>query len=70
MHATYIITAIIPAVAVFLFLKAGAKMKNIRLVTDYEKIVTLTEANFQLQTKNKLILVDFWVSGFAPGIKA
>jgi thioredoxin 1 len=66
MQTSYIIAAIILASAVYLFLKARAKMKNIPLVTDHEKILTLTEANFQHQVKNKLILVDFWASWCAP----
>ena len=66
MQTTYIITGIIIAATVYLFLKARARMKNIPLVTDHEKILTLTETNFQHQTKNKLILVDFWASWCAP----
>ncbi len=66
MYTNYIITGIILAAIVYLFLKARARMKNIPLVTDHEKILTLTEANFQHQTKNKLILVDFWASWCAP----
>ncbi len=45
---------------------AKAKMKNIPLVADHEKILTLTDKNFQQQTKNKLVLVDFWASWCAP----
>jgi thioredoxin 1 len=66
MYTNYIITGIILAAIVYLFLKARAKMKNIPLATDHEKILTLTEANFQHQTKNKLILVDFWASWCVP----
>jgi thioredoxin 1 len=66
MYTNYIITGIVLAAIVYLFLKARARMKNIPLVTDHEKILTLTEANFQHQTKNKLILVDFWASWCAP----
>jgi len=66
MYTNYIITGIILAAIVYLFLKARARMKNLPLVTDHEKILTLTEANFQHQTKNKLILVDFWASWCAP----
>ncbi|MBK8881586.1 MAG: thioredoxin [Bacteroidales bacterium] len=41
-------------------------MKNIPTVSDSDKILTLTDKNFQHQTKNKLVLVDFWASWCAP----
>ena len=66
MYTNYIIAGIILAVVVYLFLKARARMKNIPMVTDHENILTLTEGNFQHQTKNKLVLVDFWASWCAP----
>jgi len=66
MQTTTIITIIIIASFVFLFFRARARMKNIPLVADHEKILTLTETNFQHQTKNKVILIDFWASWCAP----
>jgi thioredoxin 1 len=66
MQTTIIITGITIAIFVFLFLRARARMKNIPLVADHDKILTLTETNFQHQTKNKVILVDFWASWCAP----
>ncbi len=66
MQTTYIISAIIFSIIIYLFFRARATMKKIPLVTDHENILTLTEANFQHQTKNKLILVDFWASWCAP----
>jgi len=66
MYTNYIITGILLAAIVYLFLRARARMKNIPFVTDHEKILTLTDANFQHQTKNKLVLVDFWASWCAP----
>ena len=45
---------------------ARKRMKNIPTVVDNEKIMTLTDKNFQNQTKNKLVLVDFWASWCAP----
>jgi thioredoxin 1 len=45
---------------------ARAKMKSTPMVEDNEKILTLTDKNFQQLTKNKLVLVDFWASWCAP----
>jgi thioredoxin 1 len=66
MQTTLIITGIIILVLAGLFLFARAKMKNIPLVEDSSNILTLTDKNFQYQTKNKLVLVDFWASWCAP----
>lgn len=66
MQNTLIIIAIIISVIVTLYLLARNRMKNIPLVADNDKILTLTDKNFQHQTKNKLVLVDFWASWCAP----
>jgi thioredoxin 1 len=66
MQTTFIITGIIISVLAALFLFARYKMRNIPVVADSEKILTLTDKNFQHQTKNKLVLVDFWASWCAP----
>ncbi len=66
MQHTLIIIGIIISVFVTLYLLARARMKNIPLVADNDKILTLTDKNFQHQTKNKLVLVDFWASWCAP----
>lgn len=54
-------------IAFFIMVKiAKAKMKNTPMVADHQKILTLTDKNFSQQTKNKLVLVDFWASWCAP----
>jgi thioredoxin 1 len=66
MQTTLIITGIIILVLAGLLLFARAKMKNIPLVEDSSNILILSDKNFQYQTKNKLVLVDFWASWCAP----
>jgi thioredoxin 1 len=66
MQTTLIITSIIISILASLFLFARYKMNNIPVVADNDKILTLTDKNFRHQTKNKLVLVDFWASWCAP----
>ena len=66
MQTALIITGIIIALIGLLFFVARARMKNIPLVADHDKILTLTDKNFQHQTKNKVVLVDFWAAWCAP----
>ena len=60
-----IIGVLITAFMVFRAI-AMAKIKNTPMVADHIKVLTLTEQNFQHQTKNKIVLVDFWATWCAP----
>lgn len=66
MKATLIISLIIIGSFATLFLFGRAKMKNIPSVANHNSILELTEKNFQAQTKDRLVLVDFWASWCAP----
>ena len=66
MNTTLIIAGILILIFIGLFLAARIRMKNTPMVEDHENIIVLTEKNFNQQTKNKVILVDFWASWCAP----
>lgn len=66
MKIALIIIGVIVGLIVILFLVAKRKLSKIEKVPDSKKIITLTDQNFVNQTKNKLILVDFWAPWCAP----
>jgi thioredoxin 1 len=66
MRTTIIIAAIVLALFSALYLIARLKVKNIPVVENHEKIINLTDKNFQHQTKNSVLLVDFWAEWCPP----
>src|SRR5665648_74572 len=66
MQTTLIVIGVIIVTFIILRSVTMAKMKNTPMVADHVKVLTLTDKNFQQQTKNKLVLVDFWASWCAP----
>lgn len=66
MQTTLLIIGLVIAVFITFRVIMMKKMKNTPLVDNHERVLTLTDANFQHQTKNKIVLVDFWASWCAP----
>ena len=66
MQTFLIVIAIVLGAIVLLNIFARAKMKSMPKVADNDKIMTLTDKNFNQQTKGKLVLVDFWAEWCAP----
>lgn len=60
-----VIGVLIVAFFIFRFITM-AKIKNTPMVADHVNVLTLTDKNFQQQTKNKVVLVDFWATWCAP----
>jgi thioredoxin 1 len=66
MQTTLIVIGGIVLAFLLLNVYARIKMKNLPKVPDHVNILTLTDTNFQQQTKNKVVLVDFWAEWCAP----
>ncbi len=66
MQTAFIIIGSIVLVFLIINVYARIKMKSLPKVADHANILTLTDTNFQQQTKNKVVLVDFWAEWCAP----
>jgi len=66
MQTTLILIGVLIVVFFIFRIIAMSKMKNTPMVADHANVLTLTDKNFQQQTKNKVVLVDFWATWCAP----
>lgn len=66
MQTAFIIIGSIILGFLLLNVYARIKMKLLPKVEDHANILTLTDKNFQQQTKNNVVLVDFWAEWCAP----
>jgi thioredoxin 1 len=66
MNTVLIITGALILAFAILYLVARSKLKNTPVVEDNDDIIKLTDKNFDHQTKNRVVLVDFWADWCMP----
>jgi len=66
MNIALIIAAALLTAFVAYMVYSVRKMKNMAAVPESEKILTLTDKNFQAQIKKGLVMVDFWAEWCMP----
>lgn len=66
MLTAILIIGVLAVLIGLLFLNARNRMKSLKDVKESEKIVTLTDQNFQNKIKTGMVLVDFWAAWCMP----